>query len=190
LRADRSVTHPLEPTRWNINPPMIDHQTLLSSRWLRPFAHRLRHPALWHLNRRSVPRGLALGLFVGFILPVGQILLAALLAVPARANLPLSAAATLATNPITFPAIYYAAYRTGSALLANPAGAAAEEATAGFAAKFLHVTGPTALGLLVFACVAAALGYAAGSLWWRLRTLRRWKNRAAARRGLQGVPDA
>ena len=36
------------------------------SRFLRPFAQRVFHPALWRFTRRSVPRGVALGLLVGF----------------------------------------------------------------------------------------------------------------------------
>ena len=37
---------------------------------LRPFAPHLRHPSLWRMTRRSVPRGVALGLFVAVIIPV------------------------------------------------------------------------------------------------------------------------
>jgi uncharacterized protein (DUF2062 family) len=36
------------------------------SRFLRPFAQRVFHPALWRFTRRSVPRGVALGLLVGY----------------------------------------------------------------------------------------------------------------------------
>ena len=52
------------------------------------------YPELWRFTRRSVPRGVALGLFSAFIIPVGQIFLAAFLAWPARANVPLAAAVT------------------------------------------------------------------------------------------------
>ena len=38
------------------------------SRFLRPFAQRVFHPALWRFTRRSVPRGVALGLLVGIFL--------------------------------------------------------------------------------------------------------------------------
>jgi uncharacterized protein len=38
------------------------------SRFLRPFAKRVFHPALWRFTRRSVPRGVALGLLVGIFL--------------------------------------------------------------------------------------------------------------------------
>lgn len=159
---------------------------ILASRWAKPFAHMFDHPALWHLNRRSVPRGLAIGLFAAFIVPVGQFALAALAALPLRANVPLAASATLVTNPLTFPPIYFAAYKLGSAMLgmsivAAPAGAVS--AGAGLAAghgvlgTVLGVSGPTALGLFTFAVVSAPIGFVAGSLWWRVKLVRRWRGR-------------
>ena len=44
-------------------------ETVHEHRLLRPFAPHLGHPSLWRMNRRSVPRGVALGLFVGVIIP-------------------------------------------------------------------------------------------------------------------------
>jgi uncharacterized protein (DUF2062 family) len=103
---------------------MKSREAILRSRWVRPFAHYFAHPSLWHLNRRSVPRGLAVGLFAAFALPVGQFALAALLAIPLRANVPLAAAATLVSNPITFAPIYIGAYKLGSFMLRHsPSGA-------------------------------------------------------------------
>ncbi|MGI8706458.1 MAG: DUF2062 domain-containing protein [Sphingomicrobium sp.] len=154
-----------------------DRESILKSRWLRPFAHLLGHPSLWHLNRRSVPRGLALGLFSAFILPIGQFALAALLAIPVRANVPLAAAATLVTNPFTFPPIYYAAYRVGQALLFEPAADSASNVDTSFGVQLLQVSGPTALGLVLFAVSAAVAGYLLGSAWWHFRIMQRWRNR-------------
>ena len=76
---------------------------LARNRYLAPIAHRFLSPELWRFTRRSVPRGVALGLFAAFIVPLGQIFLAAFLALPARANVPLAAAVTFVTNPFTFP---------------------------------------------------------------------------------------
>ena len=52
-------------------------EEMAGNRWLAPIAHRFLSPELWRFTRRSVPRGVALGLFSGFIVPVGQIFLAA-----------------------------------------------------------------------------------------------------------------
>src|SRR5579859_2412937 len=96
-------------------------------RLLRPFAPHLTHPSLWRMTRRSVPRGVAVGLFVAVIIPFMHTVIAALVAIPARANVAVAAVLTLVVNPLTIPPLYYAAYRIGSwelhhdAALLNPA---------------------------------------------------------------------
>ena len=67
-------------------------EELLESRFVKPFAHRVAHSHLWRFTRTSVRRGTALGLFVGifFLIPGAQILGVALLALPFRANIPVS----------------------------------------------------------------------------------------------------
>src|SRR3546814_20338831 len=82
---------------------MPTREELAKNRYLEPIAHRFLSPELWRFTRRSVPRGVALGLFAEFIVPLGQIFLAAFLALPARANVPLAAAVTSVTNPFTLP---------------------------------------------------------------------------------------
>src|SRR3954471_6880091 len=89
-------------------------ETIDSYRILRPFAKQLRHPELWHLNARSVPRAVALGLGVGVIIPFMHVIIAVILAIPVRANVAVAGAFTLVVNPLTIPPMYYAAYRIGS----------------------------------------------------------------------------
>lgn len=157
-----------------------DREVLLANRWLRPIAHRLSHPAIWYFNRRNVARGVALGLFVGFVLPLGQIVVAALLAAAARGNLLVAAAATLVTNPFTFPPIYYAAYRTGSFLLGSTKGSAqADRAhTRAMVEALTSASLPTLVGLLLFAIVSAAAGFALVHLGWRFSLARQRRRRA------------
>lgn len=156
---------------------MKPRDDILKSPLLRRFAHLFEHPSLWHLNRRSVPRALGLGLFAAFIVPVGQIALAALLAIPARANVPLAAAATFVSNPFTFGPIYYAAFKTGELLLRSSSADGARDAASSMAAQLMNVSAPTAVGLIIFACVSSLVGYFAGALWWRLRLIRRWRRK-------------
>jgi uncharacterized protein len=165
---------------------MPTRESLLQQRWIRPFAHKLTHPALWHFNRWSVSRGLALGLFCGFLIPIGQIFLAALFALTARANLIVAAVATLVTNPFTFPAIYWAAYHVGQSVLAperwalfNPD--AADTMLLRSAAWMLSVSVPTALGLILFAGGSAAAGYFFTQFGWKMWIRRRWLRRRSAR---------
>ena|SRR5205085_8258634 len=91
-----------------------NRETVHRYRLLKPFAANLSHASLWRMTRRSVPRGVALGLFVAVIIPVMHTAIAALLAIPARANVAVAAVFTLVVNPLTIPPIYYAAYRIGS----------------------------------------------------------------------------
>ena len=45
-------------------------EEVLSSRWLKPFGHRVAHSELWRFTRRSVPRAVFAGLFIGIFLMV------------------------------------------------------------------------------------------------------------------------
>lgn len=88
-------------------------EQLEANRSLRALAPYLANPKLWLWSRRGVASGVALGLFIGLLIPVAQILIAAAAAVILRVNLPIAAASTLVTNPLTFPPIYYVAYQLG-----------------------------------------------------------------------------
>ncbi len=126
------------------------------------------------MTRRSVPRGVALGLFVGVIIPFMHTLIAAVLAIPLRANVAVTAAFTLVVNPLTIPPLYYAAYRIGSwelhhdAPLVNPAAAERFSSELSRLLFWVHeASGPIALGVLSIAFVAAVVGYFGATLVWR-----------------------
>jgi hypothetical protein len=150
---------------------------------LRPFAPHLSHPALWRMSRKSVPRAVALGLFVGVIIPVMHTAIAALIAIPLRANVAVTAAFTLVVNPLTIPPIYYAAYRIGSwelhhdATLVNPAAAERFSSELSRLLFWVHqASGPIAVGVLTIAFASAAVGYlaaAVGWTWWQKRKVHR-----------------
>lgn len=134
------------------------------------------------MNRRSIARGVALGLFAGFVLPIGQIVLAALLAMTVRANVIIAAGATLITNPFTFPPIYFAAYTLGSHVT-GIGKVPSDMAGSDDLMSWIHQIGtPTAAGLILFAAVFSTLGYMAVHILWRWRLSNRWKRRLALRR--------
>ena len=89
-------------------------EQLEANPWLRTLAPYLAHPKVWHWSRRGVATGAAIGLFIGLLIPIAQILIAAAVAVVLRVNVPVAVAGTLLTNPLTVPPIYYAAYRLGA----------------------------------------------------------------------------
>ena len=168
--------------RWLPSP-----QAVQSNRWLRWIGPALHHPRLWHLNRRGVALGLALGLFFGLLIPIAQIPLAGGAAVLLRANVPMAVASTLVTNPVTFGPVYYAAWRTGSAILdddgtaapqphpqpgaaqpaATPAGSWWERAWQ----RIQQAGKPLLLGLAIFATVFGLLGYLLVTLAWRIKVV-------------------
>jgi uncharacterized protein len=175
-------------------PSMPTREDMAGNRWLAPIAHRFLSPELWRFTRRSVPRGVALGLFAAFIVPVGQIFLAAFLALPARANVPLSALVTFVTNPFTLPFWLWVANRTGGFVLkidAATGGAAQAEIASGRWQDFgwfalLQTAGVTAFGFVVLAILSSAGGYLLSTWvwrWWvgrkRQRLLRRRTNAPA-----------
>lgn len=161
------------------------HQSWL----LRPFAPHLTHSSLWRFNRRSVPRGVALGLFVGIIIPVMHTVFAALLAIPTRANVAVAAVTTLVINPLTIPLMYYAAYRIGAwelhqdSALVDPAAAERVSTELGRILFWVHqASGPIALGVLTLAIGCAAVGYVAAKLIWNSTSRERFRRRRAARK--------
>jgi uncharacterized protein (DUF2062 family) len=149
-------------------------------RQLRLLGPLMERPGLWHLNRRSVAVGLAAGVFIGFIIPMGvQIPLAALLAFWLRGNLAAAVLSTLVTNPFTVAPVYYLAYRLGAFLIgAQPVvWSSAEPVTA----KLASVGGPWMLGVAVLGVTGAAIAYFGTHLIWRLFATRAWQQRLRAR---------
>lgn len=79
---------------------MPKREDMEHNRFIGPFARR---HELWRFTRRSVPRGIAIGLFVGIfaLIPGIQIIGAALMCVPFRGNIPLAALMTCVSIPPT-----------------------------------------------------------------------------------------
>jgi uncharacterized protein (DUF2062 family) len=95
-------------------------ETIAGNRWLRWLGPSVLHPRLWHLSRRGVAMGVAVGVFFAFITPIAQIPLSAGLSVLLRANVPAAVVATLVNTPPTFGPVYYAAWKLGSWVLREP----------------------------------------------------------------------
>ena len=157
-----------------LNRKLPTPEQMADNRWLAPIAHRFLSPELWRFTRRSVPRGVALGLFAGFIIPIGQIFLAAFMALPARANMPLAAAVTFVTNPFTLPFWLVTANKLGAFMLkidqATVDTGIAEEIESGSWIDFgwfLQTAGTTAFGLVVMSILAAAIGYLVSGWIWK-----------------------
>ena len=152
-------------------------EEMAKNKYLAPIGHRFLSPELWRFTRRSVPRGVALGLFAAFIIPIGQVFLAAF---PSRclprANVPLAALATFVTNPFTLPFWLVVANKVGQFYPADRcrwpgAGQTAGRSRPGHGSKFaefFELAGTTAFGFAVMAVVAPIGGLSRLVVWiWR-----------------------
>lgn len=170
-----------------------DAAQLRHRRWLRWMGPALHHPALWRMSRRGTALGVGIGVFFGLMLPLAQIPAAAVVAVAMRANVPVAAVSTLVTNPLTFPAIYYGAYRIGTLLTGQdpqrqdafshppePLYGAVEQPP--LRTWWRRVGFPTMLGLAVMATSSGLLTYLVAGWLLRLRSQRIWQRRVRRRR--------
>ncbi|MDV3456379.1 DUF2062 domain-containing protein [Sphingomonas sp. HF-S4] len=157
-----------------------------SNKWLKPVAHRILHSSLWRMTRRSIPRGVALGMFTGILIPMGQIPASAVLALPLRANVPAAALTTFFTNPFTTPFLFILYYKVGGWVLHLTGTSPAEATTAVADSGWLHwlaadVGLPTAVGMFLCSVIGGILGYVVAALGWRLWITRKWRKRQVER---------
>jgi uncharacterized protein (DUF2062 family) len=150
-------------------------EQLERNRFIKPFAHRVLHSELWRFTRRSVPRGVALGLFVGTMIPLAHFVVATFLAVFLRANIPAALIATFVGFPVVYVFIVALAYKIGTWLLHVDASTTIQPLTETMEATqtdhlLQQLTGAgldTAFGLFLIATVLASVGYLATSFLWR-----------------------
>jgi uncharacterized protein (DUF2062 family) len=159
---------------------------------LKPFGHRIRHSELWRFTRRSVPRGVAIGLFVGIFLMVPglQIVGAAVVCMALRGNVAIAAAMTFLSNPATTPLFLVAAVNLGNRLgfhadLQTLQVLATTHASIGRWFEWLFSDAAPAMvtGLAVIAAGVAFAGYWVSLVGWRWWIGRKWGQRRYAERG-------
>ncbi|WKB51512.1 DUF2062 domain-containing protein [Eleftheria terrae] len=153
---------------------------LARNRWLRPIAAHVLAPELWRMRGEAVARGVAVGTFWAFVVPVAQIVFATAHCVWWRANIPVAAAITFITNPLTVGGWLWLAYQVGSLVVQAPP-PQLPGADAGAWGLLQSVGLPALVGMGLFATVGAGLGYLGVKLAWRLRLARRLKARAQQR---------
>ncbi len=158
-------------------------EEVLESRWLRPFGARVRRSDLWRFTRRSVPRGVFAGLFIGIFLmiPGLQIVGAALLSIPMRANIPIASAMTFLSNPATTPFFLLASLEVGSRLgfqadLASFEALRTRHASLGDWLSWLWSDAAPAMmsGLFLIGLGVALAGYIVSLVGWRWWIGRKW----------------
>ena len=157
---------------------MPDHQKIKSNKHLKIFGSLLNISNLWYLNRRSVSRAFAVGLFFAFVPVPFQMVLAAGVAIMVHANLPLAVALVWITNPLTMPAIFYFCYKVG----AWATGASQQnfhfEASWQWLIDSISTIGPAFLiGCFILATFFSIIGFFTIDGFWRLSVARQWQQR-------------
>jgi len=169
-------------------------ESIQQNRLIQRLGPRIHDPLLWQVNRNSVARGVAIGVFFGLLIPVAQIPAAVLLSLTVRANVWVAALSTLISNPFTYGPLYILAYRIGASIL--PPVVVERQVPDDHALTVLQwivegvnwLTGigrPLVLGMMIMAVIGAVVSYFGVLLGWRINVLikrRRKQQRNNARR--------
>jgi len=158
---------------------MPDHSTIKNNKHLKIFGNLLNNANLWHLNRRSVAKAFAVGLFFAFIPVPFQMILAAGVSIIVHSNLPLSIALVWITNPLTMPAIFYACYIVGTWVLGASERSFAFEASWQWVLNSASTIGPAFLvGCGVLATIFSIVGFFSIQALWRYSVIKEWSRRS------------
>ena len=161
---------------------MPDHKKIRDHKHLKFLGALLHDPNILHLNRRSVAGGFSVGLFVAFVPVPFQMVLAAIGAIVARVNLPISVALVWITNPLTMPPIFYGAYKVGTWILDRPIQAIEFQLSVEWLMNELGtIWQPFLLGCFVCGVSFALLGNVFIRLFWRIHVGRNWRKRRRLR---------
>ncbi len=146
--------------------------------YLRPFDVLLAHPTFLSVSRRSIAGAIWVGLFIALLPLPGQTVIALLTALLLRVNVPVAAATTWVTNPVTMVPVFYWEYGLGRLLLDLPPGNFTIELSWDWVTSgFLTIWKPLLLGCFISATVIASIGYVAVSVTWRIIIAARYRTR-------------
>jgi uncharacterized protein (DUF2062 family) len=136
---------------------------------------KLGNPSLWNFNRKSIGKGVAIGLFCAFLPMPMQMILASFLAVIFAGNILISIALVWITNPVTIPPIYYALYKLGAWILGAEVSADFEFSAEFFTQTLSIIWQPVLLGSFIVSTTTAVIGYYTIQLIYLLKIKKRKK---------------
>lgn len=157
-------------------------KTIRENKALSMLGEDLHRPSLWILNRSSVARAFAIGLFCTWIPFPLQTVIAALLAIYYRAHLPLSIALVFISNPITITPMFYFAYKLGSFMLGMELQVVEIDLSWNWFTSVLgQIWQPLLFGCLLLGIISSAVGYFTINTLWRKGVRSRWQERSQRR---------
>ncbi len=148
-----------------------------------PFSYLMTHPVYFSVNRKTIGRAIWIGLFVGFLPIPMQMLVAVMLALVARVNIPVAAIGVWVTNPFTMVPLYYLAYRLGATMLEMPI--EPWPADFNFSAFYQDMGGiwiAMLYGGVVLGLSLATASYILFNVVWRISTAYKYRERKQKRR--------
>ncbi len=137
------------------------------------FGNRINDPKLWLINRQSVSRATAIGLFCAYLPMPMEMLLAAMLAILLRANLPIAVVLVWVSNPFTWLILYTPPYLLGLAITGE---ATISLNTITMQMMFQQLTALW-IGCLIFGSASAVAGYTLCNVIWRMVIVNKWTSR-------------
>lgn len=152
---------------------------ITQNRWIKLLGPRLQEPSLWHINRRSFPLAVALGMFCAFIPVPFQMLIAAVGAIWLRVNILVAVPLVWISNPFTMGPLYYFCYLLGAKMLGRePEGFDFELSFDWLITGLASIWQPFLLGCFTVGAISALASYVLIRILWHLRILSHIKARA------------
>jgi uncharacterized protein len=142
------------------------------------FGNNIQHSPIWYTNRRSVTRGMSIGMFFAFLpLPFRTAPLI-VSCISTGGNLPIAVACTWLLNFFVMGPVFYLSFKIGLWMLKQSEDDLQFDWDVSLLTDQLGIIWqPLFLGSLIFASIAALLSYFLTDWFWRFRTARRWKRR-------------
>ena len=155
---------------------------LRQHRSLRIFGSWVEDSNLWLLSRHTTAKAFAIGLYCAMLPVPGQMIISVALAIIFTANVPLSFSLIFLTNPLTMPAIYYAAYKLGTWVLGTePLEIQFEASWTWFVQSLDDIWWPLLMGSQIMGVIFGVLGYWMIDSLWRNAIRRQWQARHSRR---------
>lgn len=159
--------------RWFPDPHKVANLRVLQ--WFGPL---LNDPNLFHLNRHSVSLSFFIGLFCAYLPIPGQTIVAGLIALWWRTNLPIAVSLIWVSNPITIPPMFFLSYSIGMMLLGREAADFQIELSWDWAmAQGAAIWLPLVIGSLACGLVTGSVGYFGTKFLWKMKVLSNWEKR-------------
>ena len=145
---------------------------------LKVFGPAVLQPNLWHINKKSVSRGFAIGAFCAFLpIPGIQMILAAFLSITFAANLPLAVILTWITNPFTYIPIVYFAIKIGGIFINAESTYEIKSEQVNIFTDLMQYWEPLFFGSFILSIISSLLSYILIRVYWRYYVIKVWSKR-------------